>query len=81
VAWLFHQVVHVDGVYVLVVNHVQQAVQFVAAGVDDAQPVAGEVVGVERAYEYSDDHTQCHGQRHETVASFVGHLVGFCLLL
>jgi hypothetical protein len=36
----------------------QQIVEFVAAGIDDVQPVAREMVGIERAYEDAGDNTQ-----------------------
>ena len=52
---LLNEVVHIDGVDVLVVDDMQQIVQFVSAGIDDAQTVAGEMVGVE-----SSDQDACH---------------------
>ena len=55
---LLHQIAHVDGVDILVVDNVQQVVQLVAARIDNAQPVARETVGKEG----TDEDTQHHAQ-------------------
>ena len=56
---LLHQVGHIDGIDILVINDIEQVVQFVAARIDDAQPVARKVMGIERA----DGDTNHHSQR------------------
>lgn len=43
----FHQVADIDGIHILVVNDTQQGIQFVGRRVDDAQFVAGKMVGIE----------------------------------
>ena len=60
---LLHQVIDVDRIHILVVDHVQQVVQLVAARIDDIQPVAGEMVGIERTDQYAEDDRQGHPQR------------------
>ena len=62
-----HQVVYVDRVHILVINDVQQVVQLIAAGIDDAQAVAREVVSIESAYQNAYDHAYSHDNRHESV--------------
>jgi hypothetical protein len=41
----------------------QQIVQLIAATIDDAQTVAGKVVGIEGANQDADDYAECHHQR------------------
>ena len=62
-----HQVVGVDGIDIFVVDDVQQVVNLVAAGIDDAEPVAREVVGIECSYQDAYHHADGHQQGHETV--------------
>ena len=57
---LLHEVGHVHRVHILVVDDVEQVLQFVGARVDDAQAgAATEVVGVESADEYAHHRTEC----------------------
>ena len=56
---LLHEGVDIDGIYILVIDDVEQVVQLVGARVDDTQAVASEVVGIERADEDTDDGTHC----------------------
>ena len=56
---LLNEVVHIDGIDVLVVDDMQQVVELIAAGIDDVQPVAREMVGIERTDE--DAHNDSHG--------------------
>ena len=72
---LLHKVVDIYSVYILVIYNVQQVVEFVAARVDDAQPVAREVVGIERAYENAHHYADGHYKRHETVISLILHIL------
>ena len=51
----FHEVGHIDRVYILVVDDTQQVVHLVTVRIDDVQPVSREMVGIERSYQYS-----CH---------------------
>ena len=37
---LLDEVVHIDGIDILVVDDMQQVVEFVATGIDDVQPIA-----------------------------------------
>ena len=66
-----YQVVDVYRIDIAVVYQMQQVVQLVAAAIDDAEPVAREVVGIERANQDADDHTQGHCKGREAV--FVVH--------
>ncbi len=67
--------VDVDLVDVLVVDDAQEVVEPVAAVVDDGQPVAAEVVGVEGANDDADDDAERHEQGHEAVFVFFFHNV------
>ena len=62
-----HERVDVHLVHVLIVYKVKQIAESVRSGIDDVESVAGEVVGVERANHYSDNHAYCHYQRHKAV--------------
>jgi hypothetical protein len=46
---------------------VEQVVEFTAVGIDDAQPVAGEMIGIEGAHQYAEYDTQGHQERSKTV--------------
>ena len=53
-----YQVVDVHRVHILVVDDAEQVVQTVAAGIDDVQTVAGEMLGVEGANHDTHHHAQ-----------------------
>jgi hypothetical protein len=57
----------------LVVNDVEQVVEFIAARIDNAQSVAREVIGIECSDKDTYHHTDGQQQGHETVALFVIH--------
>ena len=61
---LLYQVVDVHGIDILVVDDVKQVVEFVTAGVDDVQSVTGEMIGIERANQNTDDDGYGHPKRH-----------------
>ena len=62
-----HQVIDVDRIHILIINDMQQVVQLVAAGIDDAQTVAREVVGIKSAYQDTYHHAYSHDDGHESV--------------
>ena len=64
---LLYEVVDVDSIHIFVFHDVQQVVELVAARIDDAQPVAREVVGIECSDEDSYHYADSHDDRHESV--------------
>ena len=64
---LLDQIVDIDSIYILIVDNMQQVVQFIAAGIDDTQPIAGKMIGIEGSNQYAKDDTQGHPYRGKTV--------------
>ena len=62
-----YQFADVDRIDILVVDDVQQTVEFVARGIDDVEPTAGEMAGVETAHQYAQNHAQSHEDGCEAV--------------
>ena len=70
---LLHQIIDIHGIDILIVDDMKQVVEFVTAGVDDVQPVAREMVGIERTDQDTDDHTDGHPKRCKTYMSMISH--------
>ena len=68
---LVHEVVDIDRIDILVVDDAQQVVEAVAAVVDDAEAVAREVVGVERADKDAENDAHGHEQGGKPVGFFL----------
>ena len=64
---LLHQVVHVDGIHIHIADIVEQVIEFTAVGIDNAQPVAGEMIGIKSPNQYAEYDTQSHPKRSKTV--------------
>ena len=63
---LLHQVIDVDRIHILIVNDVEQVVEFVTARIDDVQSVAGKMVGIKGAHKDAEDYADGHPQRGKT---------------
>ena len=50
---LLHQVVYIDCIHIHIIDIVEQIVEFTTVGIDDAQPVAGEMIGIEGSNQYA----------------------------
>lgn len=61
---LIDQRIDVHGIYILVIDEVEQVVQTVASTVDDIESVAGEMIRKECA----DDDAQHNAERHDEAA-------------
>ena len=70
---LFHQVCHIYGVYILVIDDAQQGIQFVGRAVDDAQFVASVMLGIEGANQYACHHADCDDKWHEAGCIGIAH--------
>ena len=70
---VLHQFRHVHGVYVLVFDDMQQGVQLVGRGVDDAQLVASVMLGIECPDEDAQYHADGDDQGGEAECIFVTH--------
>jgi hypothetical protein len=57
----------------LVVNQSEQVIQFVASGIDDAQPVAREVVGIECSNQDTHHYADSHQYGHKPVILLLVH--------
>ena len=68
-----HQLVDIHRIHILVVDDMQQVIEFVATRVDDAQSVAREMVGVECSDDDTHHHAHSHYQRHIPVLSAFAH--------
>ena len=54
---LLYEIIDIHCIDILVINNVQQIIQFVTTRIDDIQSVAREMVGIESTYKDTDDHT------------------------
>ena len=64
---LLDHIVDIDGIHILIVDNMQQIVEFIATRIDDIQPMARKMVGIEGSYQYAKDDTQSHPYRGETI--------------
>ena len=53
-----YKVIDIDRIYILVINDMEEIVKPVAPGIDDVEPVAREMVGIERTYHDAYDDTK-----------------------
>ena len=66
---LFHDVGNIDGIDVLVIDDVEQVVQFVGRSVDDVEPVAGKSVGKKGADDDANDDADGDDEGHPSVVT------------
>ena len=62
----FHQVVDIDRIHILIVNNMEQVVEFVTARIDDVQSVARKMVGIKGAHKDAEDYANGHPQGGKT---------------
>ena len=57
---LINKRIYVYGINILVIDNMQEIVNAIASRIDDIQSVAGEMIGIERAYHYAEHNAKCH---------------------